>query len=75
MVAVVAVPVVLNVAVRVEAGAKVARGEVLAVLEAMKMEHQLTAPVDGIVVSVTARAGDQVATRQILVTIEAIAAS
>ncbi len=63
------------VAVRVEAGATVARGEVLAVLEAMKMEHQLTAPVDGIVVSVAARAGDQVATRQILVTIEAIAAS
>jgi geranyl-CoA carboxylase alpha subunit len=60
------------VAVRVEAGTRVAKGEVLAVLEAMKMEHQLTAPTDGIVVSVGARAGDQVATRQILVTIEPV---
>ena len=31
------------------AGAAVARGDVLVVLEAMKMEHALTAPRDGVI--------------------------
>ena len=44
----------------VKPGAKVAKGEPLLILEAMKMEHTLTAPVDGVVADVHCAAGDQV---------------
>ncbi|CTQ33559.1 acetyl-CoA carboxylase biotin carboxylase subunit [Jannaschia rubra] len=47
-------------AVFVETGATVAQGDRLAVLEAMKMEHVLTAPRDGTVAEVLATAGTQV---------------
>ena len=48
------------VAVLVEAGQTVARGERVALLEAMKMEHALLAPRGGVVQEVRAAAGDQV---------------
>jgi acetyl/propionyl-CoA carboxylase alpha subunit len=48
------------VKVAVQAGARVKAGEVLVVLEAMKMEHALTTPVDGEVVEVSISEGDQV---------------
>ncbi len=44
----------------VEAGTKVAKGEPLLILEAMKMEHTLSAPYDGTVAEVHCAAGDQV---------------
>ncbi len=44
----------------VEPGAKVSKGQPLLILEAMKMEHTLTAPADGTVVDVHCTAGDQV---------------
>ncbi|MGZ3216670.1 ATP-binding protein [Paracoccus sp. T5] len=47
-------------AVHVTQGQRVRAGERLAVLEAMKMEHSLTAGRDGIVAEVLAAAGDQV---------------
>ena len=47
------------VAVLVEAGQRVAKGARVAVMEAMKMEHTLTAPIDGTVAE-TADAGAQV---------------
>ncbi|HEY2886470.1 MAG TPA: acetyl/propionyl/methylcrotonyl-CoA carboxylase subunit alpha [Rhizomicrobium sp.] len=47
--------------VLVKAGDKVKRGQVLAVLEAMKMEHTLSAPADETVESVGVSQGDQVA--------------
>ena len=47
-------------AVFVEPGATVAKGDRLAILEAMKMEHTLTAGRDGTVAEVLARAGQQV---------------
>ena len=46
--------------VHVNAGDVVKAGDRLAVLEAMKMEHSLTAARDGIVAEVLAKAGDQV---------------
>ena len=46
--------------VRAKAGAKVARGTVLVVLEAMKMEHSLVAPWDAIVTEVRVKAGERV---------------
>jgi acetyl-CoA/propionyl-CoA carboxylase biotin carboxyl carrier protein len=58
------------VTVLVDAGDRVAAGQPLAVVEAMKMEHTLNAPFDGVVVTVHSRAGDQVAIRQPIATIE-----
>ena len=58
----------LDVAVAV--GDQVKAGQTIAVLEAMKMEFQLTTPVAGRVLSVNAQAGDQVSNRQLLVELE-----
>ena len=47
-------------AILVEQGASVAKGERVAVVEAMKMEHEISAPHAGIVRGVTMAAGDVV---------------
>ena len=49
------------VAVHVAPGDPVTRGQRLGTIEAMKMEHTLTAPADGTVLAVTAEPGLQVA--------------
>jgi 3-methylcrotonyl-CoA carboxylase alpha subunit len=49
------------IALMVEAGAAVQRGQPLLVMEAMKMEHTLAAPADGVVEALRYRVGDQVA--------------
>jgi propionyl-CoA carboxylase alpha chain len=46
--------------VRVATGDTVTAGQVLLILEAMKMEHRITAPTDGTVTTVSVAAGDQV---------------
>jgi propionyl-CoA carboxylase alpha chain len=46
--------------VTVGAGERVAAGALLIVLEAMKMEHQIVAPVAGIVTAVHVAVGDAV---------------
>ncbi len=45
----------------VEEGARVARGQRVAIIEAMKMEHTLVAPVDGTVAEIAVAADTQVA--------------
>jgi geranyl-CoA carboxylase alpha subunit len=60
-------------AVLVQEGERVAKGQRLAVLEAMKMEHQLVARRDGVIERVAVRAGDQVASRAAIVTLQAAA--
>ena len=52
-------------------GQVVARGDLLLVLEAMKMEHRMTAPSAGKVTALRVAAGDQVANGALLVTLEA----
>ena len=54
-------------AVHVQAGDTVAAGQTLAVLEAMKMEFQLSLPVAGTVESVSVQPGQQVRGRQLLI--------
>ncbi len=43
------------------------RGDTVAVMEAMKMEHALPAPRDGVVETVTGKVGDQVSEGDVLV--------
>ena len=45
----------------IKAGDKVTKGQALAVMEAMKMEHTIAAPADGVVVELLYAPGDQVA--------------
>ncbi|HXM39943.1 MAG TPA: acetyl-CoA carboxylase biotin carboxyl carrier protein subunit, partial [Bryobacteraceae bacterium] len=47
-------------ALLVERGDKVKRGQILLVLEAMKMEHAVAAPADGVVAELHCAAGDLV---------------
>jgi 3-methylcrotonyl-CoA carboxylase alpha subunit len=54
----------------VKAGDKVTRGAPLIVLEAMKMEHTIVAPADGVVASVNYGVGDRVAEGADLVDLE-----
>jgi 3-methylcrotonyl-CoA carboxylase alpha subunit len=58
-------------AVEVKKGEKVEKGQRLLTLEAMKMEHALTAPFDGTVAELNAKAGAQVTEGQMLVKVEA----
>ncbi|MEM7060471.1 MAG: acetyl/propionyl/methylcrotonyl-CoA carboxylase subunit alpha [Pseudomonadota bacterium] len=57
-------------AVQTEPGAKVSAGDVLILMEAMKMEHTLTAPRDGVVADVSAKSGDQVEEGAVLIVLE-----
>ncbi|MSP42115.1 MAG: acetyl/propionyl/methylcrotonyl-CoA carboxylase subunit alpha [Alphaproteobacteria bacterium] len=56
------------ISVLVKAGDSVRKGDALAVLEAMKMENTLVAPVDGIVAEVNYAAGEQVEEGAVIVT-------
>ncbi|MCZ8018164.1 acetyl/propionyl/methylcrotonyl-CoA carboxylase subunit alpha [Novosphingobium sp.] len=59
------------IAVEVSAGQAVAKGQKLLTLEAMKMEHTLTAPFDGVVAELNAAPGAQVQVEALLARIEA----
>lgn len=62
------------ISVDVAAGQSVTKGQKLLVLEAMKMEHALTAPFDGVVAELNAVAGAQVQVEALLVQITPAAA-
>lgn len=55
--------------VKVQAGQSVKRGQVLVILEAMKMENEIQAPCDGKITGVNVRKGDSVETAALLCTI------
>ena len=57
--------------VEVKQGEKVAKGQRLLTLEAMKMEHGLVAPFDGVVAELNARAGAQVQVDAVLAVVKA----
>ncbi|MBQ6847494.1 MAG: biotin/lipoyl-binding protein [Clostridia bacterium] len=56
-------------AVNVQNGATVKKGDVLMILEAMKMENEISSPVDGTVTSVCVTKGTSVETGTVLCTI------
>ncbi len=62
------------IAVSSSAGAAVRRGQVIMIVEAMKMEHLLRAPFDGVVVDLHARAGQQVKLDELLARLDQVPA-
>lgn len=56
--------------VKVKVGDTVKYGDVLAILEAMKMENDIPAPVDGIVADIKVKKGDMVETDAVLIVIK-----
>ncbi|MGC5701042.1 acetyl/propionyl/methylcrotonyl-CoA carboxylase subunit alpha [Pseudomonas sp. NFXW11] len=56
--------------VLVSEGMRVSQGQLLLVLEAMKMEHPLKAGIDGVVTRLQVNLGDQVKNRQILLEVQ-----
>lgn len=57
-------------AVNVKAGESIKKGQVLCILEAMKMENEIMAPSDAKVVSIAVDAGESVNTGQVLIVLE-----
>jgi acetyl-CoA/propionyl-CoA carboxylase biotin carboxyl carrier protein len=57
-------------AVKVTKGDTVAAGQPLVIVEAMKMEHAVTAPIDGVVAELPARTGAQVTLDAVLAVIK-----
>ena len=55
--------------INVSAGQAVKKGDVLCVLEAMKMENDICAPEDGTIASVNVQKGASVASEEVLVTL------
>ncbi|MDP2207031.1 MAG: acetyl/propionyl/methylcrotonyl-CoA carboxylase subunit alpha [Alphaproteobacteria bacterium] len=58
------------VAVRVQLGDAVKKGQPLVIVEAMKMEHTIVAPVDGKVTAINANIGEQVDEKRELIALE-----
>ncbi len=55
--------------VKVSAGQQVKKGDVVCVLEAMKMENDIPAPQDGVVASVNVQRGANVAAGDVVITL------
>lgn len=55
--------------IRVSAGEAVKKGQILLILEAMKMENEIMAAADGVVASVVASKGASVNTGDVLITL------
>ena len=55
--------------INVTVGQTVKKGDVLCVLEAMKMENDISAPADGVVASVNVQKGASVESEEILITL------
>lgn len=59
----------LIVSVMVQDGQEVKEGDVLVVLESMKMQNQLKSPINGVVSRLRVQAGDNVEQRQVLLVV------
>ena len=55
---------------KVSQGQEVKKGQVLLILEAMKMENEITAPIDGKVAAIYVEVGKSVSAREVMVHIE-----
>lgn len=59
------------VEVKAAVGDSVQKGDIIMIMEAMKMEHPLKADVDGVITSVNVQPGDQVKSKQLLAEVQA----
>lgn len=57
-------------AVKANAGAAVKKGDVVLLLEAMKMENEVVAPQDGTIASINVNSGDMVESGDVLATMD-----
>ena len=55
--------------IKVSVGASVTNGQVLCVLEAMKMENDIVSPQDGTIASINVNKGDSVEAGQLIITL------
>lgn len=55
--------------VKTSVGASVSSGQVLCILEAMKMENEIVSPQDGTVASINVSKGDSVEAGQVIITL------
>ncbi len=58
------------VKVKVREGDKVRKGDVIAVLEAMKMENEISAPADGVIKSINVKEGQDIEAGKLIAVIE-----
>ncbi|MGE0600429.1 MAG: biotin/lipoyl-containing protein [Dehalococcoidia bacterium] len=58
------------ISIKVNVGDAVAKGDVLLLLEAMKMENEIKSPTDGIVKDIPVAVGDRVSEGQVLAVVE-----
>ena len=56
--------------IKVNVGAKVKKGQLIIVLEAMKMENEIFAPMDGVVAQIYVSKGSAVSTNDIMMTLQ-----
>lgn len=56
--------------IKTKVGAKVSKGDIIMILEAMKMENEILAPQDGTIASIEVSEGTSVNTGDLLATIE-----
>ena len=56
--------------VAVDQGQQIKQGELIAVLEAMKMENHITSPKTGVVTKIEIQAGDAVSTDDLIAIVE-----
>lgn len=68
-------PLVGTVILVTEEGSELAQGDTVAVIESMKMEHVVTAPIDGVVTSVKVNLGEAVAAGDVLAEIGPLGAT
>ncbi|MCR5796525.1 MAG: biotin/lipoyl-binding protein [Eubacterium sp.] len=56
--------------VKADEGAQIKKGDVILLLEAMKMENEVVAPQDGVVASINVASGDMVESGDVLATMD-----
>ena len=56
--------------IKANVGDSVQKGDLIMVMEAMKMEHPMKADVDGVITSINVQAGDQVKSKQLLAEVQ-----
>jgi biotin carboxyl carrier protein len=60
----------LVVTINIEEGQEITKGQVLLILESMKMQNELKAPRDGVISRIKVKAGESVEQKQVLLSLQ-----